>query len=105
MNTTPIPYTVNKLRILSLNTHKCYEVLIALLNSTDPKDYDVLCIQEPPPDLNKYPSLSSPRWDRVLPTFRTSSPDTLLYINNLFLPPHTVRTRLNPSLSHPFLLF
>ncbi|KAJ7096547.1 hypothetical protein B0H15DRAFT_753308, partial [Mycena belliarum] len=41
----------------------------------------ILCIQEPPPGLNKFPSLSSPHWDRILPTFRTDSPDTLLYIN------------------------
>ena len=81
MNPTPVPYTIDEFRVLSLNTHKCYNVLIALLNSTDPKNFDVLCIQEPPPDLNKYPSLSSPHWDRILPTFRTSSPDTLLYVN------------------------
>ncbi|KAJ7131879.1 hypothetical protein C8R43DRAFT_895536, partial [Mycena crocata] len=81
MNTTTKTYTVDSLRILSLNTHKCYDVLISLLNSTDPVDYDILCIQEPPPDLNKFPSLSSPHWDRILPTFRTRSPDTLLYIN------------------------
>ncbi|KAJ7698371.1 hypothetical protein B0H17DRAFT_1196941 [Mycena rosella] len=79
MNCTPIPYTVDTLRILSLNTHKCYGVLISLLNSTDPKDYDVMCIQEPPPDLNKFPSLSPPHWDRVLPSLRTTSPNTSLH--------------------------
>lgn len=44
-------------------------------------DYDILAIQEPPPDLNKYTSLSSPHWDRILSTVRTNSPDTLLYVN------------------------
>ncbi|KAJ7677094.1 hypothetical protein DFH06DRAFT_976661, partial [Mycena polygramma] len=81
MNNTPIYYTVGSFRVLSLNTHKCYNTLISLLNSTNPVDYDILAIQEPPPDLNKYPSLSSPHWDRLLPTIRTNSPDTLLYIN------------------------
>ncbi|KAJ6532302.1 hypothetical protein DFH09DRAFT_805495, partial [Mycena vulgaris] len=81
MNNTPTTYTVDALRILSLNTHKCYNVLISLLNSTDPADYDILCIQEPPPDINKFPSLSSPHWVRILPTIRSGSPDTLLYIN------------------------
>ncbi|KAJ7127475.1 hypothetical protein C8R46DRAFT_926785, partial [Mycena filopes] len=81
MNNTPVAYTVDEFRILPLNTHKCYDVLISLLNSTDPVDYDILCIQEPPPDLNKLPSLSSPHWTRVLPTYKTNSPDTLIYIN------------------------
>ncbi|KAJ7211450.1 hypothetical protein C8J57DRAFT_1097722, partial [Mycena rebaudengoi] len=74
-------YTVDSLRILSLNCHKAYAVLISLLNSTDPSHYDVLCIQEPPPDLNKFPSLSSPHWVRLLPTLRNETPNTLLYIN------------------------
>ncbi|KAJ6539800.1 hypothetical protein DFH09DRAFT_1323356 [Mycena vulgaris] len=81
MNSTPIPYTINEIRVLSLNSHKEYDVLIALLNSTDPKDFDVYASRNHPPDLNKFPSLSSPHWDLVLPTFRTSSPATLLYIN------------------------
>ncbi|KAJ7659671.1 hypothetical protein DFH06DRAFT_989323, partial [Mycena polygramma] len=81
MNVTTHTYTVDGFRILSLNSHKCYDVLISLLNSTNPSDYDILSIQEPPPDLNKFPSLSSPHWDRILPTFKTNSPDTLLYVN------------------------
>lgn len=83
MNNLPTTYTVDSLHILSLNTHKCYNVLISLLNSMNPVDYNILCIQEPPPDINKFPSLSSPHWDHLLPMYRTGSPDTLLYINKL----------------------
>ncbi|KAJ7677402.1 hypothetical protein B0H14DRAFT_2216436, partial [Mycena olivaceomarginata] len=69
------------IRIISLNCHKSYDVLISLLNSTNPAVHDIICIQEPPPDLNKFPSLSPPHWDRILPTFNTGSPDTLLYVS------------------------
>ncbi|KAF7366527.1 putative RNA-directed DNA polymerase from transposon X-element [Mycena sanguinolenta] len=81
MNRVPITYTDQQIRILSLNCHKSYDVLISLLNSTNPSVHDIICIQEPPPDLNKFPSLSPPHWDRILPTFNTTSPDTLLYIS------------------------
>ncbi|KAJ6504542.1 hypothetical protein DFH09DRAFT_943705 [Mycena vulgaris] len=81
MNNTPHTYTINALRVKSLNCKKKYDCLISLLNTVDPVEYNVLLIQEPPPNLNKFPSLSSPHWTCLTPTFNTTSPDTLLYIS------------------------
>ncbi|KAJ7016690.1 hypothetical protein C8F04DRAFT_933717, partial [Mycena alexandri] len=69
------------LRVQSLNCKKKYDCLISLSNTVDPVEYDVLLIQEPPPNLNKFWSLSSPHWTRLTPTFNTTSPDTLIYIS------------------------
>lgn len=62
MNHTPTTYTSDEFRIQSLNCHKCYNVLSSLLNTTNPLDYDILCIQEPPPNINisLFPALDTP---------------------------------------------
>jgi hypothetical protein len=81
MNTHPITYTIDTLHIQSLNCHKSYSVLLSLLNSTDPSHYDILCIQEPPPNINRYTSFSPPQWDRLVPSLHTETPNALMYIN------------------------
>ena len=62
--TTSIDY----FRFLSLNCRKQPEVLLSLLNDTDPKDYDVLCIQEPPAKINELRAFRSAEWHLFLPT-------------------------------------
>lgn len=57
----------HRFKIRSLNCHRRYEVLISLLNNSDPKLIDILCIQEPPPTFARFPSLSPRQWDRLLP--------------------------------------
>lgn len=55
------------LRIRSLNCNRRYEVLVSLLNNSDPKLFDILCIQEPPPTFARFPSLCPYNWDRITP--------------------------------------
>lgn len=73
------------LRVLSLNVRKQPEALLSLLNTTDPRNTDILCIQEAPTTLLTRPSLQSPKWRLLIPP--TASPDnpprSVIYINAL----------------------
>lgn len=74
MNGTPF-LANSDLCIKSLNCHRSYEVLISLLNDCDPRSTHIICVQEPPPTLLRFPSLSPHLWDRILPS-GLSAPET-----------------------------
>ena len=56
------------LRVLSLNCRRTPEVVLSVLNSTDPAHWDVLCLQELPLHIDDYASFRSPRWNLHLPS-------------------------------------
>lgn len=81
MNVTHQPQ--HGFRIRSLNCHRRYEVLISLLNHSDPQLIDILCIQEPPSTFSRYPSLAPRQWERLLPSpsDEESPPKCFIYIS------------------------
>ncbi len=56
------------LRVKNLNCRKQPEVLKSLLNTTDPTQWDVLCLQEPPHNVDRMTSYRSPRWNLIPPS-------------------------------------
>ena len=56
------------LRVLLLNCRRTPEVVLSVLNSTDPAHWDVLCLQELPLHIDDYASFHSPCWNLHLPS-------------------------------------
>ena len=80
------------LRIKSLNCRKQPEVLKSLLNTTDPVQWDTLCLQEVPASISTLASFRSPHWHLFLPTHTNThdTPDSpsirsIIYLNHNIL--------------------
>lgn len=56
------------LRVFSLNCRRSEEVVLSVLNTTDPRHWDVLCLQEPPIHIGDRPSFRSSYWNLLLPS-------------------------------------
>ncbi|CDO68734.1 hypothetical protein BN946_scf184652.g61 [Trametes cinnabarina] len=72
---------------MSLNCRKQPEVLKSVLNTTNPAEWDLLCLQEPPLSIDRLLSFRSPRWNLVLPSSAASRGEgemirSVIYVNN-----------------------
>jgi len=87
MNSTPTEENT-RLRILSLNCQKSPDVLLSLINNTNPQDWDILCIQEPPTDIRTRPGLTNRYWTPILPPIEPDHhrPIRSLILINSFIP-------------------
>lgn len=78
---------VKGLGVSSLNCRRSLEVLLSVLNSTDPSAWDVLCLQELPAHIATLASFRSPHWTLLLPARLGSAADnaaicSVIYISN-----------------------
>lgn len=98
-------------RIRSLNCHRRYEVLISLLNNSNPKSLDILCIQEPPPLLLDFPlSLPVSGTDFYLSLLTMKHRQNVLFISvNISPPPPSPKSKFPIPISQhsafAFLIF
>ena len=72
--------------IKTLNCRKQPEVLKSLLNTTNPSEWDVLCLQETPASIAKLASFRSPSWHLILPPHDSTNDDaqptrSAIYLN------------------------
>lgn len=75
------------LQVKNLNCRKQPEVLKSLLNTTDPAKWDLLCLQEPPHNIDRTTSYRSPRWNLIPPSPAASrKPEdvvrSVIYVSN-----------------------
>lgn len=75
---------VPQLRILSLNCRKQPEVMHSLINSTPPSQWDILCIQEPPYDIDRRSGYYTQSWVPVFPSYASTRPNNT-HIRSLML--------------------
>ena len=76
------------LRVTSLNCRRSPEVVLSVLNTTDPQCCDILCLQELPAHIDNYASFRSPHWNLLLPSIAGAARDPLerirsvIYVSN-----------------------
>lgn len=75
------------LRVTSLNCRRSEEVVLSLLNSTDPAQWDVLCLQEPPLHIHDRASFRSSHWNLLLPSGagardQSEATRSVIYVSN-----------------------
>lgn len=73
------------LRVKDLNCGKRPGTLKSLLNTTDPKKWDVLCIQEPPHFIDELISYRSQHWHLFLPSKTANKTNNELYRSVIYV--------------------